>query len=435
MGKKDTNTQVGATSQLSENKGGLKSFSNSSPLDVAQGGGSLLDSDKFGSREAIDNRDASRFEINTQVKENRKKERATRVGYRSLMRKGDGAGALRLLNDAEGAGVHAFGIRQHGSRERQADSQIRGKRRNEVAAGTRKSEPGVDFFQRDMGGVQSGKAQGQAQGQAPAFNPNDPAAQETPMVGGIEIGDPASRETPMAGGTEIDPASQETLMTGGTAFSPEEALNNSEDGPGIFTGRPRGPVSFDDVSNIFGNSSNIPSLQQFNELAASPLSNDDAARMKEDPVGFMFPNVKRDDALVDLKKNIFVDEKDTAKIKEDRNMNAFKSETKGKVVTNQATDPALKYLSKAGINLGKSAKIVGGAVVDGPLGQGVKSVSSLNKSIRDKAMSQVGKNISAAKSIPTRSMDKFNKGVNVADKAITEFGGMLDDILESSISN
>ena len=311
MGKKDTNTQVGATSQLSENKGGLKSFSNSSPLDVAQGGGSLLDSDKFGSREAIDNRDASRFEINTQVKENRKKERATRVGYRSLMRKGDGAGALRLLNDAEGAGVHAFGIRQHGSRERQADSQIRGKRRNEVAAGTRKSEPGVDFFQRDMGGVQSGKAQGQAQGQAPAFNPNDPAAQETPMVGGIEIGDPSLQETP---------------MTGGTAFSPEEAQQDSvipsNDGIGIFGGfseklePKKEPVKSNDGIGIFGGFSETPSLEEFNDL--------DPEKMKEDPVGTVFPNIKREDALVDLKKNIFVDEKDTAKIKEDRSMNESK---------------------------------------------------------------------------------------------------------------
>jgi len=149
MPLREENSQVGQTSQLSENRAGTRSFS--SPSEISKGGGSELGDKDFGTLGQSARRQQERAELNQKMNFNRKKERAVRIGYRRLIKKGDGAGALRLLQEAEDGGVNPFGIRVEGQRAREASGQISSKRAQEVRGGTRKLEPDRDSFQQGFG--------------------------------------------------------------------------------------------------------------------------------------------------------------------------------------------------------------------------------------------------------------------------------------------
>lgn len=114
----------------------LKPKSDTSPRDVAMGGGSLLDDPDFGSLKASQRRQASRMELNQQVISNKKRERAIRVGYRHALKSGNGAQALQLIQEGENQGLQPFGIRMAGQSQRVASSQIKARRTFEEGQGT-----------------------------------------------------------------------------------------------------------------------------------------------------------------------------------------------------------------------------------------------------------------------------------------------------------
>ena len=157
MAAREQDTQIGQTSQLSENRGGLPSFGRElSASDVAKGSQvGQLSEDDFGTLGQSDRRRAQTAELNQQMQMNRKRERAVRIGYRNMIKKGDGAGALRLLSDAESQGISPFGIKVEGQRANEASSRIQGRRSTEVRAGVRDFEPNRDFFQSGLQEVES----------------------------------------------------------------------------------------------------------------------------------------------------------------------------------------------------------------------------------------------------------------------------------------
>ena len=194
-------------------------------------------------------------------------------------------------------------------------------------------------------------------------------------------------------------------MTGGTAFSPEEAQQDSvipsNDGIGIFGGfseklePKKEPVKSNDGIGIFGGFSETPSLEEFNDL--------DPEEMQEDPIGTVFPNMKRKDVLVGLKSNIFVSSSDNDKIVDNRGLDAFKGEFRGTPINKSE-------------NKGKAKQ--------GPTDPTRRQIESIANA-----------SVSAVKSIPGKVGKRILKEVSIADRTITEFGEMLDDILESAISN
>jgi len=103
----------------------LSSFgrkTSTSAADIAKGGRSLLNQPDFGSLAATERRSVERSQLNQQVQLNRKKEAAIRRGYRSAMRRDDGAAAMQFLQMA--GDLNPFGIKVAGEREAFAFGQI-----------------------------------------------------------------------------------------------------------------------------------------------------------------------------------------------------------------------------------------------------------------------------------------------------------------------
>ena len=177
--RKDTNDS-NSNSQLSNNQSGLRSFD--TPDDIAKGGGSQLQDSDFGTLAGSERRRAQSGELRQQMHLNRKKERAVRLGYRNLIKKGRGGEALKLLNDAEKGGTNPFGIRQEGQRAREASTQITGRRSSEIRAGARQINDD-DFFQRDLRrpghGVAAAGNQNVQPQNGPAILSGDAASQDT----------------------------------------------------------------------------------------------------------------------------------------------------------------------------------------------------------------------------------------------------------------
>ena len=133
---------------LQEQFSDLQPKVDTSPRDVAMGGGSILDDPDFGSLKASRRRQASRMELNQQVHANKKDQRLYRAAYRHAVKSGNTSDALRLIGAREELGMRESGIRMAGEQQQIASDQIKARRTFEEGFGT--TTPDEVALQQDL---------------------------------------------------------------------------------------------------------------------------------------------------------------------------------------------------------------------------------------------------------------------------------------------